>query len=137
MGKNVTLGYDARVIWGAANDGSVISTSTPVVGYLDMGMRDHFSIQSCTPFSGSTLAGTVTVRCSNDYVPPGGGYGQIPYAGAWSAMPTPLTQTIASGPNTILTYYGTISVRWLQFTFVQSSGSGVLSVWCNAKSLGG
>jgi hypothetical protein len=136
MGKNVTLGNEARVIWGSDGAGTAISTSTPVVGYLDMMMRDHFSVQSSTP-AGSTLAGTLTVRCSNDYVPPGGGMGQTPFAGNWSAMPTPLTQTVASGPNVAVAYYGTVAVRWLQFTFVQSTGSGVLSVWANAKSLGG
>ena len=156
MGKNVTMGYDGRVIWGAANDGSAISTNTPVVGYLDMLMRDHASFQVITgsvAIPASTLVGTMTVLCSNDYVPPGGGTGQIPNAGHWDPVPVQMVSSVSNGtssafvtlPFSVTTgagskgtvYIPTCAVRWLQFTFTQSAGSGVLTVSCNAKSLGG
>lgn len=151
MGKNVTLGYDGRVIWGAAMDGSAISTSTPVVGYLDMFMRDHFSFQvilGSVAIPASTLVGNLVVLCSNNYVPPGGGVGQIPNAGNWDIMPVTSTPTTGfAGNNTVsvttgpgskgIWYIPTMAVKWIQFTFTQSSGSGVLTVSCNAKSLGG
>ena len=159
MGKNVTMGYDGRVIWGSAQDGSAITTNTPVIGYLDMLMRDHASFQIDTgtvAIPTSTLAGTLTVLCSNNYVPPGGGTGQIPYVGTWAPVPTIILVsngglTVATNSTITVTtlatfgtgapkgvyYIPTVAVKWLQFTFTQTSGSGVLTVSCNAKSLGG
>jgi hypothetical protein len=147
MGKNVTMGYDGRVIWGAANDGSAISTNTPVVGYLDMLMRDHFSFQIITgsvAIPVSTLVGNLVVECSNDYVPPGGGTGQIPNAGNWSPIPntfvpayTPTGAVSTTAGQKGLFYSLTLAVRWVRFTFTQTAGSGVLIVFANAKSLGG
>jgi hypothetical protein len=159
MGKNVTMGYDGRVIWGAAQDGSAISTNTPVVGYLDMLMRDHASFQidtGTTAIPASTLVGNLVVLCSDNYVPPGGGTGQVPYVGTWSPVPTTIlvsngglaiatnstvtvttVATFGTGVSKGVYYIPTVAVRWLQFTFTQSAGSGVLTVSCNAKSLGG
>jgi hypothetical protein len=156
MGKNVTIGYDGRVIWGNNQDGASITTNTPVVGYLDMLMRDHCSFQvdtgsAATPVS--TLVGTLTVACSNNYVPPSGGAGQIPNAGTWvapafaivgtgaaitsGALTVPTTATFGTAAPVGFYYLSTFACRWLRWTFVQTSGSGVLTVFANGKSLGG